>query len=138
MLSIFYSVFYLFFFLMIRRPPRSTRTDTLFPYTTLFRSFVDHRANADGRPAHIDENRAMIHAFGTDALSSDVDQALDKGDAQLVQCVGTFGEGSHIRILLEGWKDRLATDQAASWTSNCSSTSRVATARTAFISAPLG
>src|SRR3546814_10782983 len=25
---------------MIRRPPRSTRTDTLFPYTTLFRSFV--------------------------------------------------------------------------------------------------
>src|SRR3546814_1046700 len=29
---------YLLFFLMIRRPPRSTRTDTLFPYTTLFRS----------------------------------------------------------------------------------------------------
>src|SRR3546814_1982901 len=28
----------LFFFLLIRRPPRSTRTDTLFPYTTLFRS----------------------------------------------------------------------------------------------------
>src|SRR3546814_19909307 len=27
-----------FFFLMIRRPPRSTRTDTRFPYTTLFRS----------------------------------------------------------------------------------------------------
>src|SRR3546814_17270170 len=33
--------FVLFFFLMIRRPPRSTRTDTLFPYTTLFRSAVD-------------------------------------------------------------------------------------------------
>src|SRR3546814_11294231 len=29
---------FIFFFLMIRRPPRSTRTDTLFPYTTLFRS----------------------------------------------------------------------------------------------------
>src|SRR3546814_12298986 len=28
----------MFFFLMIRRPPKSTRTDTLFPYTTLFRS----------------------------------------------------------------------------------------------------
>src|SRR3546814_14735076 len=28
------------FFLMIRRPPRSTRTDTLFPYTTLFRSLA--------------------------------------------------------------------------------------------------
>src|SRR3546814_16072281 len=34
-----------FFFLMIRRPPRSTRTDTLFPYTTLFRS---HRTGSDG------------------------------------------------------------------------------------------
>src|SRR3546814_15558794 len=35
-----FTVFFLFhiFFLMIRRPPRSTRTDTLFPYTTLFRS----------------------------------------------------------------------------------------------------
>src|SRR3546814_3063423 len=30
--------FLFFFFLMIRRPPRSTRTDTLFPYTALFRS----------------------------------------------------------------------------------------------------
>src|SRR3546814_10983046 len=34
-----------FFFLMIRRPPRSTRTDTLFPYTTLFRSA--HQAAAE-------------------------------------------------------------------------------------------
>src|SRR3546814_10727087 len=33
-----------FFFLMIRRPPRSTRTDTLFPYTTLFRSQSWRRA----------------------------------------------------------------------------------------------
>src|SRR3546814_16443476 len=31
--------FEFFFFFIIRRPPRSTRTDTLFPYTTLFRSF---------------------------------------------------------------------------------------------------
>src|SRR3546814_20660780 len=35
--SRFDSLFFCFF-LMIRRPPRSTRTDTLFPYTTLFRS----------------------------------------------------------------------------------------------------
>src|SRR3546814_5021259 len=49
-------VFY-FFFLMIRRPPRSTRTDTLFPYTTLFRSAlferVERSAEVDviGKPA---------------------------------------------------------------------------------------
>src|SRR3546814_17690247 len=28
---------------MIRRPPRSTRTDTLFPYTTLFRSYIENQ-----------------------------------------------------------------------------------------------
>src|SRR3546814_12824307 len=33
---------FIFFLLMLRRPPRSTRTDTLFPYTTLFRS-LRHR-----------------------------------------------------------------------------------------------
>src|SRR3546814_19383660 len=33
-----FSLLLFIFFLMIRRPPRSTRTDTLFPYTTLFRS----------------------------------------------------------------------------------------------------
>src|SRR3546814_4771468 len=35
---------------MIRRPPRSTRTDTLFPYTTLFRSHA--RGAAHGEPDH--------------------------------------------------------------------------------------
>src|SRR3546814_14981981 len=36
----FLLLFFYIFFLMIPRPPRSTRTDTLFPYTTLFRSQV--------------------------------------------------------------------------------------------------
>src|SRR3546814_8968992 len=45
---------FVFFFLMILRPPRSTRTDTLFPYTTLFRSSPDRefRAVAGGRTVH--------------------------------------------------------------------------------------
>src|SRR3546814_12965546 len=38
-----------FFFLMIRRPPRSTRTDTLFPYTTLFRSTLGGRYEREKR-----------------------------------------------------------------------------------------
>src|SRR3546814_4795675 len=46
---------YSFFFLMIRRPPRSTRTDTLFPYTTLFRSFDRHDLDlADKLLAHVE------------------------------------------------------------------------------------
>src|SRR3546814_4542927 len=46
----------MFFFLMIRRPPRSTRTETLFPYTTLFRSeiFLDELG-----PARKDADRAV-------------------------------------------------------------------------------
>src|SRR3546814_16086802 len=46
----FLSFVYCFFFLMIRRPPRSTRTDTLFPYTTLFRTpvAVSDDASASG------------------------------------------------------------------------------------------
>src|SRR3546814_18571235 len=40
-----------FFFLRIRRPPRSTRTDTLCPYTTLFRSSDDPRGRARGGEA---------------------------------------------------------------------------------------
>src|SRR3546814_17408701 len=38
------SMSYYFFFLIIRRPPISTRTDTLFPYTTLFRSAEEKEA----------------------------------------------------------------------------------------------
>src|SRR3546814_17030250 len=46
-----------FFLLMIRRPPRSTRTDTLFPYTTLFRSQpgrAGDRPPPAQHPAHAD------------------------------------------------------------------------------------
>src|SRR3546814_6950507 len=42
-------LFRIFFFLRIRRPPRSTRTDTLFPYTTLFRSPCPCPFRAGGR-----------------------------------------------------------------------------------------
>src|SRR3546814_8473502 len=39
-MRLYFFLRFIFFFLMIRRPPRSTRTDTLFPYTTLFRSVL--------------------------------------------------------------------------------------------------
>src|SRR3546814_16017972 len=43
----FLSICVCVFFLMIRRPPRSTRTDTLFPYTTLFRSRPSRSCRAE-------------------------------------------------------------------------------------------
>src|SRR3546814_14367083 len=58
----------LIFFLLLRRPPRSTRTDTLFPYTTLFRS----RIIPARRIGNIQPNEERIATsspdFGYDAL----------------------------------------------------------------------
>src|SRR3546814_2700463 len=42
---------------MIRRPPRSTRTDTLFPYTTLFRSFAPRLASLPAHDTQTDSSR---------------------------------------------------------------------------------
>src|SRR3546814_1962168 len=48
------------FCLMIRRPPRSTRTDTLFPYTTLFRSTAEYENRRDADTVRQDYGRASL------------------------------------------------------------------------------
>src|SRR3546814_18842686 len=61
------------FFFMIRRPPRSTRTDTLFPYTTLFRSPDCGRSVQ--RPARLHRaTRTRCHRQGTGRLPLQQDQ----------------------------------------------------------------
>src|SRR3546814_9464383 len=54
--------------LMIRRPPRSTRTDTLFPYTTLFRAqiwrFAGHRDPIAERLLQVGRDRRGAREFG--------------------------------------------------------------------------
>src|SRR3546814_18624485 len=60
-------------FLMIRRPPRSTRTDTLFPYTTLFRSArvnvghigFTHHVLPNGGAVTVEQSRSISHLSGT-------------------------------------------------------------------------
>src|SRR3546814_13659164 len=52
----------IFFFLIIRRPPRSTRTDTLFPYTTLFRSACDDAAD-HRHPGRQDPDLVLVAGF---------------------------------------------------------------------------
>src|SRR3546814_13132071 len=65
-------LFCCFFFLMIRLPPRSTRTDTLFPYTTLFRSTSTTSSTSSRIHLNIGMNAAIatgmnLHvAFGTE------------------------------------------------------------------------
>src|SRR3546814_10082961 len=59
---------------MIRRPPRSTRTDTLFPYTTLFRSAVGRRATARRGGAGAGEPAAAGAGRRTDGQSGRSDR----------------------------------------------------------------
>src|SRR3546814_3634403 len=48
---------------MIRRPPRSTRTDTLFPYTTLFRSIASPLAGSPAADRRPDFSRRSLLGF---------------------------------------------------------------------------
>src|SRR3546814_3265382 len=55
------------FFLMLRRPPRSTRTDTLFPYTTLFRSPVLSRQVRTGSNTFCRPHPVRLEPYGSPA-----------------------------------------------------------------------
>src|SRR3546814_2085411 len=58
----------LFFLLMIRRPPRSTRTDTLFPYTTLFRSILPFTLEPTSREVSNDSQGCGVNCFKPNAI----------------------------------------------------------------------
>src|SRR3546814_2141375 len=77
---------------MIRRPPRSTRTDTLFTYTTLFRSRVDRLANA--------------------SEAETVDDALDRADIVLDRGTAAIGDGDRRCQIAEG--DMIAAERLRS------------------------
>src|SRR3546814_19292708 len=69
---------------MIRRPPRSTRTDTLFPYTTLFRSDAHAAARGFGRELdHIGLIAAIIEHH-QDVAAAHVEQAVEALDRKYV------------------------------------------------------
>src|SRR3546814_730313 len=68
----YFFCFFVFFFLRIRRPPRSTRTDTLFPYTTLFRSLAAPARAKAQCPKHGECVAALDTRIGTDIRNSSV------------------------------------------------------------------
>src|SRR3546814_5929913 len=99
------------FFLIIRRPPRSTRTDTLFPYTTLFRSGDALAEGAEGAFAfaYSDDSIARPEdgfgeadqGFANDTISGDDGDDLIAGDAAAI-AQGDGGEGLFTSALAEG------------------------------------
>src|SRR3546814_274070 len=85
---------------MIRRPPRSTRTDTLFPYTTLFRSALQlrHRVHelTDGL-------NLRLHVHGDDDVEFILDRSDEIHDRQAVPLQiaserGRFGKGDVLLV----------------------------------------
>src|SRR3546814_18079531 len=77
-------VYVVFLFLMIRRPPRSTRTDTLFPYTTLFRSWAIGRQEEE-LCAGVSDGAADLLALVTAEIIEDDEIArLEGGDQELL------------------------------------------------------
>src|SRR3546814_4360985 len=89
------------FFLMRRRPPRSTRTDTLFPYTTLFRSDtllvvrIDRLARS---LSHLLEIVETLRAKG--AYFRSINDPIDTSSAQgmlMTQMLGAFAEFERAR-----------------------------------------
>src|SRR3546814_11611889 len=70
-----------FFFLMIRRPPRSTRTDTLFPYTTLFRSEDAKAAYEAALADPAFANTSNLASQGHKNLGTSFERLGDEGQA---------------------------------------------------------
>src|SRR3546814_19979156 len=86
---------------MIRRPPRSTRTDTLFPYTTLFRSCVRPAGAADGAIGRAGRR----HALADDRADGDAaGPAAGRGRGRIRDRAG--GRGRAGRTADGGARDR--------------------------------
>src|SRR3546814_20477919 len=63
---------------MIRRPPRSTRTDTLFPYTTLFRSIAEWRRSTRSKALDRDGTRARLATAMHGAVAAEIDRLSER------------------------------------------------------------
>src|SRR3546814_3898859 len=78
---------------MIRRPPRSTRTDTLFPYTTLFRSYLG------GRCCGMVDHLPVAADFHLDILETSIDAVTDVAHLGRLKKLVTGGGDAHDRII---------------------------------------
>src|SRR3546814_10991339 len=86
---------------MIRRTPRSTRTDTLFPYTTLFRSIESETCHDDHhRLAEVHERLLAIDAYAAPARAARILVGLGFDEAMQQQPLDSFSGGWRMRVAL--------------------------------------
>src|SRR3546814_5930442 len=90
---------------MIRRPPRSTRTDTLFPYTTLFRSDLD---DVQRHVAARHRAELLAQLFDVGALLADDDARAGGIDRHAAQLCRTLDHHLRDRGLWQRLEDELA------------------------------
>src|SRR3546814_14783991 len=95
---------------MIRRPPRSTRTDTLFPYTTLFRSTKEETTVVDGagKKKEIAGRCAQIRAQAEETTSDYDREKLQERLAKLAGGVAVLRVGGATEVEVKERKDRVA------------------------------
>src|SRR3546814_7579031 len=120
---------------MIRRPPRSTRTDTLFPYTTLFRSVLaldrDRRGGRVGRAAELEARNVELFVEVKGAALIAEPAAVVRRDADFLR---ELVEARHIVLAL-----RLERDQPRSrFGPEDGAEAAVAVAAAAEIAVPIG
>src|SRR3546814_1203268 len=89
--------------IMIRRPPRSTRTDTLFPYTTLFRSLSSEIRFAE--PPERAKGEMPAAERGSPRQEREDPQKIGRGEETAA------GEGPRRRGMFEGFRQAPATDR---------------------------
>src|SRR3546814_12603790 len=103
---------FVFFFLMIRRPPRSTRTDTLFPYTTLFRSLLRQPARFRSEQENVAvAKRAVIVALCTARRERQPSRLWPRGAQGIERCM--HADIRHFVIIEPGAFDRRIVDAKA-------------------------
>src|SRR3546814_13905071 len=91
---------------MIRRPPRSTRTDTLFPYTTLFRSFEDI-ARITNEP---DLDQGSVQAKDKNVLffaASEFNKIIGQNNFSMIDFLTTMYDGDDYEYQIKAGKTTL-------------------------------
>src|SRR3546814_18454771 len=99
---------------MIRRPPRSTRTDTLFPYTTLFRSIQTFGPGGQWQAGSDDEHASHFTVRHDGQVAGTVQWTLT-GEHNKMNALAALAAAEHLGIRAQAGIEALAAFHGAQW-----------------------